>query len=162
MNVKPFSRDLYNKYNDFAIEVAVHFLRQSGYELVDKKECYKSHDFIVTKNNKKYKIEVEVSQNWTSIGFPYQDMSVPFRKAESKADFYIRMNKSGSALFFLPMKQVLSAPVIIKNTCYTKNEMFFNIPVSELKLFYLEDKIWYEDSEEEELEDPTFGVPSNV
>ena len=162
MNVKPFSRDLYNRYNDFAIEVAVHFLRQSGYEFVDKKECYKSHDFIVTKNNKKYKIEVEVSQNWTSIGFPYQDMSVPFRKSESKSDFYIRMNKTGSALFFLPMKQVLSAPIITKNTCYTKNEMFFNIPVSELKLFYLEDNVWYEDSEEEELEDPTSGVPSNV
>lgn len=159
MNVKPFSRELYNKYNDFAIEVAVHFLLQSGYELVDKKECYKSHDFIVTRNNKKYKIEVEVSQNWTSIGFPYQDMSVPFRKSQSKADFYIRMNKSGSALFFLPMNQVLSAPVITKNTCYTKNEMFFNIPVSELKLFYNEDNIWYEDNEEE---NPTSYVPSNV
>ena len=150
MNVKVFDRELYNKYNDFAIVVATKFLGQCGYEFVNKKECYKSHDFIVSKNGHQYKIEVEVSQRWTTIGFPFDSMTVPFRKAESKADFYIQMNKSGTALFFMPMKNVLKASIITKNTCYTRNEMFFNLPVSALKLYYLEDDIYYEDSDEED------------
>lgn len=151
MSVKAFSRELYNKYNDFAIVVATKFLSQSGYKFVNKKECYKSHDFIVSKNGREYKIEVEVSQRWTTIGFPYQTMTVPFRKKDSKADFYIQMNKSGTALFFMPMSDVFEAPIITKNTCYTTNEMFFNVPLIDVKLYYLEDGIFYEDSDEDPI-----------
>lgn len=149
MCYKTFSRPLYEKYNDHGIQVAVSFLRQLGYEPVNFDESYKSHDFVVSKNGQTYKIECEVSAKWTNLQFPYRCMSVPYRKKDSKADFYVRTNPSGTALFFVPMAKVLSAPIIQKDTTYTKNEEFFNVDVAGLTLYYVEDGVWYSDEDEE-------------
>lgn len=143
MSTKKFDAALYAKYNDKGIAVATHFLKQCGFEFVDATECYKSHDFIVHKNGSDYKIEVEISARWNTLAFPYDTMSVPFRKKDSKADIYIRMNANGSSLFACPMKQVFKSPVITKNTCYTTGEKFFNVPVKDLILYTVEDGIWY-------------------
>ena len=68
-------------------------------------------------------------------------MSVPYRKKDSKADFYVRTNATGSALFFCPMSDVHNSPVIVKDTCYTKNERFFNCRLP--PLYIQEDGEWY-------------------
>jgi hypothetical protein len=103
----------------------------------------------VEKNGKQCLIEAEVTEKWTRTAFPYTFMSVPHRKKDSNADYYVRVNAHGNALFFCPMKEVLAMPVITKNTSYTINERFFNVPVSTLTLYYLEDGVWYSDEEDE-------------
>jgi hypothetical protein len=140
-----FSQELYDAYNNHGIQVAVSFLRQLGYEPVSFDERYK-YDFTVSKDGKEYKVETEVSQKWKNRQFPYRNMSVPYRKKDYTADFYIRTNPSGTALFFLPMKDVFEAPVIRKDTSYTQNEPFFNVDTKNLTLYYYEDDAWYCDS----------------
>lgn len=141
MTNKPFSRSLYDQYNTLGIETAVHFLAQQGYTLTDTKEAFKSHDIIVTKDGKPYKVECEVTAKWQSLHFPYRTMSVPHRKKDSKADFYVRTNASGSALFFCPMAHVHGSKVITKNTCYTTNEKFFDCDLP--PLYICEGGEWY-------------------
>lgn len=139
---KPFCRNLYEQYNEMGIETAIHFLNQMGYKVTDRKESYKAWDFRVEKDGKEYGVEVEVTEKWIYKMFPYPYMSVPYRKKDSKADFYIRINKYGNALIWIPMSQVLSAPVITKNTCYTTGEQFFNLKSSSLPLYYQEEGHW--------------------
>jgi hypothetical protein len=148
---KKFSRSLYDKYNQHGIQVAVSFLRQLGYEPINFDEAYKSHDFIVTGNGRTYKVECEVTEKWVDHKFPYRFMSVPYRKKDSQADFYIRTNPKGTALFFMTMAHVKSAPVIYKNTTYTQNEPFFNVDTEGIVLFINEDNVWYMDNEEDDL-----------
>lgn len=147
MCYKTFSPSLYEKYNQQGIQVAVSFLLQLGYEPTNFDECYKSHDFVVSKDGQTYKVECEVTAKWVNRQFPYKCMSVPYRKKDSKADFYVRTNPTGTALLFMPMSKVFAAPVIQKDTTYTKNEKFFNVDVDGLTLYYLEDGVWYSDEE---------------
>lgn len=140
-----FSRELYDKYNKIGVETACRFLQQQGYEIVKTlDDAYGAYDFIVQKDGEEITIEAEVTAKWVGYSFPYRYMSVPHRKKKSVADFYIRTNASGNALFFLPMKQVHSAPVIVKDTCYTTNEPFFNLPVSSLSLWTCREGVWKE------------------
>ena len=142
MSYKPFCRTLYEQFNQMGIETAIHFLAQHGYNVTDRTEVYKDWDFRVEKDGKSYGVEVEVTNKWEYKMFPYPYMSVPHRKKDSKADFYVRVNKHGNALIWIPMAQVLSAPVITKNTCYTSAEKFFNLKSSSLPLYYQEEGHW--------------------
>lgn len=144
---KKFDRGLYDKYNNHGIQVGASFLRQLGYNPINFDEAYKSHDFITEKDGQTYKIECEVTEKWTHIQFPYPYMSIPYRKKDSNADFYIRTNPSGTALYCMRMADVFKAPVIRKNTLYTCNEPFFNVDTKTLTLYYLEDGVWYEEYE---------------
>ena len=139
-----FHQELYDRYNPIGIQVAVSFLRQLGYTPVNFDEKYK-YDFVVEKDGKEYRVECEVTTKWIHKQFPYRYMSVPHRKKDYTADFYIRTNPTGSALFFMPMSKVKEAPVIRKDTSYTKNEPFFNVDTETLTLYYVEDGVWYAD-----------------
>ena len=119
-----------------------------GYTMVNDVESYTSHDFIVEKNGKLFKVEAEVTRKWTDREFPYTNMSVPYRKHDNNADFYVRVNAGGNALFFCPMRQVHSAPIITKNTSLTTDEMFYNVPVKDLTLYYLHEDEWCYDEDE--------------
>ena len=147
---KPFSRALYDQYNQLGIKTAQMFLSQMGFTVVNDVESYTSHDFIVEKGGKLFKVEAEVTAKWTDREFPYPNMSVPYRKKVSNADFYVRVNACGNALFFCPMRQVHTAPVITKNTCLTMNEKFFNVPVNTLTLYYLHEDEWCYDAEDDD------------
>ena len=146
---KKFDKGLYEKYHNHGVQVACHFLSQSGYEIVDTRDvAYGSHDFIVSKDGVQYKVEVEVTEKWKTLAFPYPMMSVPYKKVKnSQADLYVRTNPSGNALFFMPMKDIAEkGEVICKNTIYTTNEPFYNVDVSTLTLYTLQDGEWgYDD-----------------
>lgn len=168
--MKKFSKQLYDECNNQGIQVASHFLSQRGYKVVDTTESYKSHDFVVQKDGKTSKIEAEVSRTWKSRSFPWSHMSVPFRKKDSKADLYIMSNHSGSALFCVPMSDVKSADIIVKDTCFTTGEMFFNLPAKTLTLYYYENGTWWYDLPEpvpvdtgiSPTQDADISVPDSV
>lgn len=144
---KTFSKDLYDKHDDFAKKVAFSFLKQSGYDMTDDAEAYGSHDFVVGKEGKEVKVEVEQKTSWTHDLFPYNTLSVSHRKLNSKADLFFEVNERGTAMALCPMNVVLSSPVIRKNTKLgTVNEPFFDVPISKLRFVYLEDGVWVEDA----------------
>jgi Holliday junction resolvase-like predicted endonuclease len=139
---KPFSKALYDQNNDFGIKTAMSFLQSQGYQFVNANEAYRSHDLIVEKDNKQYKVEVEVSRIWKSLPFPFRTMTVPYRKHHSQADFFIQTNVLGNSLHFCPMSTVKGANVITKDTCYTANEKFFSVSLPKLQHFIFQDGSW--------------------
>lgn len=139
---KPFSQALYDENNKKGIQIANDFLTSQGYKFVNDIEAYKSHDFIVQKDNKTYKVEVEISKIWNTIRFPFKSMTVPYRKKDSQADLFIQTNVFGNSLHMCPMTVVKASPVIRKDTRYTKNEPFFNVSLNSLQHFILEDDSW--------------------
>lgn len=142
MSYKKFSQDLYDQNNNFGIKTATQFLQSQGYTFINDIEAYKSHDFIVEKDNKQYKIEVEVSRIWKDQKFPFQSMTVPYRKQYSQADFFIQTNVLGNYLNFCPMSTVKGANIITKDTCYTTNEKFFSVSLSKVKQFIFQNGAW--------------------
>lgn len=139
---KPFSQTLYNENNQKGIHIATHFLTQQGYEFVNDIESYRSHDFIVKKDNKFYKVEVEVSNIWKNTSFPFRSMTVPYRKQHSQADLFIQTNMFGNYLNFCPMSVVKGSGIIRKDTRYTTNEPFFNVSLNNIQQFILQDGSW--------------------
>ena len=139
---KKFCQALYDQNNQFGIDTAKSFLQGQGYEFVNAIEAYRSHDFIVKKENKLYKIEVEVSRIWKDKPFPFRTMTVPHRKHHSQADFFIQTNVLGNSLQFCPMTTVKSADIITKDTRYTTNEKFFSVPLNTTQHFIFENGVW--------------------
>lgn len=142
MSTLKFSQDRYNQFNDFGIKTATSFLESQGYRFINATESYKSHDFIVEKDGKNYKIEVEVSRIWKQQPFPFKNMTVPYRKKDSQAHFFIQTNVFGNYLNFCPMSIVKSSDIIMKDTCYTTNEKFFNVSLSKLEQFIFQNDAW--------------------
>lgn len=145
-----FNKQLYDEYDTFGKLVATKFMVQEGYELLDDTEAYRSHDLIFIKNQIPTKVEVEVKRVWTSRYFPYSTFTVPYRKRYSQADIYIMLSKNGEGLLVIPMKDVLSADTIVKDTCFTTGERFFSLPISKARFYYLQDGAYYPLEEEDE------------
>ena len=112
--------------------------------LEDQPEVYKAWDFqIFTKEGKLANIEVEYVYTWRDQGRRpprWPNMSVPFRKAESKAVAIFRANHYLDTICFTTLTNVKNSPVIYKNTTnsrsgeVTKAEPFFALPHSKLML----------------------------
>ena len=145
-----FSKNLYDECDAFGKTVAKKFMIQEGYELLDDTEAYRSHDLIFTKDNIPAKVEVEVKRVWSGRYFPYNTFTVPYRKRYSQADLYIMISKNGEALLVIPMKDVLRAETIVKDTCFTVGERFFSIPTSKARFYYLQDGYYYPIETEDE------------
>lgn len=143
---KTFSKELFDRHDKFAKEVVQSLMKALGYEITDEAEAYGSHDFIVSKGNKEFKVEVEQKMGWKQDEFPYTTHDVPCRKRTSKADLFFQINARGTAVMMCPMRTVISSPVVHKNTCLgTVNEPFFAVPVSQVRYYYVEDGQWFED-----------------
>lgn len=148
---KKFDRALYEQCDTFGKTVAKKFMSQEGYKLTSEVEAYKSHDLIFAKDGKHCKVEVEMNLRWMTQNYPYQTLTVPYRKKDSKADFYIMVSKNGEGLLTIPMAEILSAPTIVKDTRYTKQERFFCLPISNARIYFLQDGYYYpiEDDKED-------------
>lgn len=151
MSVKVFNKKLYDECDNFGKLVAKRFMKQDGYELIDETEAYRSHDLIFAKNGVETKVEVEMNRRWHGRHYPYFTITVPFRKRFSKADLYIMIANNGEALLTVPMKDVLRADTIVKDTCFTTQERFFSLPINSVKFYYLQDGYYYpiEDEDDE-------------
>jgi len=143
MSVKVFDRKLYEECDNFGKAVAKRFMKQDGFELIDDTEAYRSHDLIFKKDGQPVKIEVEINRRWQKRYYPYSTVTVPYRKRHSKADLYIMIAKNGEALLTIPMKDVLRADTIVKDTCFTSQERFFSFPIDRVKFYYLQDGYYY-------------------
>ena len=145
---KTFSKNLFDAHDKFAKDVVKSLLEQTGTLVVDETEAYGSHDFIVSRNGKETKIEVERKMGWKQDAFPFSTHDIPHRKKTSKADLFFQVNARGTAVMMCPMSDVLSSPVVHKNTCFgTINEPFFAVPISKVRYYFLEDGVWYEEYE---------------
>jgi len=155
---KTFSRELYNRHDNVAKMIGKSLLTQLKYQVINEEEGYGSHDFIVSKNDEPFKVEVEQKNAWINEIFPFTSHRVSYRKRTSQADIFIQVSKSGNYVAMCPMSVVLSSPVVRTNTSLgTVNEPFFDVPCSAMRYFVLEDGIWYET-----YDDDVPSAPSNL
>ena len=152
MSYKKFDRDLYEKYDTLGKQTVKHFMKQLGYRLVSEEEAYKSHDLVFEKNGDECRVEVQVCRSWETIRFPYATINMPFRKKNNTCDLFVTVNRNGGALLIIPMETMLSSPVIKKDTCYTKEEKFFNAPQSIARQFFNVQGTWLN------VEDETLAI----
>ena len=143
---KTFSKELFDRHDQFAKQVVQSLLKAQGHVITDETEAYGSHDFIVSKGNKEFKVEVEQKMGWKQYVFPFPTHDVSCRKRTSKADYFFQVNARGTAVMMCPMSTVISSPVVYKNTRLgTMNEPFFAVPTDEVRYYYVEDGQWFED-----------------
>ena len=153
---KTFSRELYNRHDNVAKMIGKSLLTQLKYQVINEEEGYGSHDFIVSKNDEPFKVEVEQKNAWINEIFPFASHRVSYRKRTSQADIFIQVSKSGNYVAMCPMSVVLSSPIVRTNTSLgTVNEPFFDVPCSAMRYFVLEDGIWYETYDDDVPSAPT-------
>ena len=143
---KTFSRELFDRHDKFAKDTVKGLLNAMKYEIVDETEAYGSHDFIVSREGQEFKVEVEQKMGWVHHMFPFSTLSVSHRKHTSKADLFFEVNAKGTAVLMCSMSDVLSSPVIRKNTKMgTVSEPFYDVPISKCRFFIVEDGRWFEE-----------------
>ena len=116
------------------------FFEQQGYTIIDDGEHYKAYDFAIKKDGKVETVEVEVKAVWYGTSFPFKTMDVPGRKITSKADWFVQINSTGTALNICSMKTVHSSVQYRKDTKYSKNEIFFAVNLEKVDQFVLQVK----------------------
>lgn len=140
-----FTQELYRLHDNPAKQVGKSLLTQMGYTVINEDEGYGSHDFIVEKDGKQFKVEVEQKNAWVYRKFGFNTHRVSHRKVTSKADIFLQISKNGNYVAMCPMSVVKSSRVVRTNTYLgTVNEPFFDVPASAMKYYDLEDNVWYE------------------
>ena len=153
---KTFTRELYNRHDNVAKMIGKSLLSQMKYQVINEEEGYGSHDFIVSKNDEPFKVEVEQKNAWINENFPFTSHRVSYRKRTSQADIFIQVSKSGNYVAMCPMSVVHASPIVRTNTSLgTVNEPFFDVPCSAMRYFVLEDGIWYETYDDDVPSAPT-------
>jgi hypothetical protein len=141
-----FTRERFNRYDPPAKEASKSLLTQMGYVVVDEREAYGSHDFIVELNGKQFKIEAEQKNGWEFRQFPFRTHRVSHRKHTSQSDLFMQVSKNGKYIAVCPMSVVLASPVVLRDTCFgTKDEPFFDVPTSAMKYYEYDAGVWYEE-----------------
>lgn len=151
---KPFDEEMWRKCDGPTKELIARLLLSSGeytlpVPITDQPEAFKKHDFEIKskKHNRPILVEVEQKRVWTKQhrwqGYPTLD--VPYRKKDSKADFFFMANLHLDTIAFTPMEAVLSSITYCKNTKHnsgrTHNEQFFAVDLANVSFFSIKDNI---------------------
>lgn len=152
--VKKFDSDLYNKYNEIALESAKAF-----YKDVFNIKCIKPYDYkldlkFLPNPSNCIGVEVEVRPVWKSFQkhFPYPTIHVPGRKQKLVDSYdqeslkriqFIAFNGNCTRLLLTNFKTILHSPLVEVSNKYLKNdEYFFNVELENFSPYDLVDGIW--------------------
>jgi len=136
---KPFSRNLYAKYDEVAKQKLISHLISEGHELVDSTESYDA-DVVTKKEGVKYYSEAEVKTAWTG-DWPtnWSDIRILERKKKLLAkhdsiQFYI-FSKDMDKCWCIDGTQLTDDKL---KEAYGRNiysgEQFYHVPYTEAKL----------------------------
>jgi hypothetical protein len=136
---KPFSPDLYAK-NDDAKQLIIDWLNTD-----DEQHAYVNPDqygidiICDTADEHRFFYEVEVKHNWKGATFPFSTVHFPKRKLKfaNEDSFFAMLNHERTHVLIISGQQFLTAPIVRKDTIYTKNEEFIEITISDCKIYEL-------------------------
>ena len=137
---KPFSQELYDR-DDAAKEFVIDFFRtRYGWVVYVNPDQY-GIDLIVENERGRFELEVEVKHNWKGRRFPYPTIHFAARKlkfAQNPINVnFIMLNDDWTYGLVIDGETFASSPIISKNTIYTKNEKFVEVPASKGTLLQL-------------------------
>lgn len=127
--MKKFSKELFEKYDEAARDVAKDWLTEEGWNVRDNPDKYGT-DLIATKDDVYWDVEVEVRASWTG-DFPYKSLQIPQRKAKfAKDNTVFLVFASDFQHFYAVTADTLNlCGFIEKDTKYTEKELFFDVPL---------------------------------
>ena len=146
MNKRPFSKKLYETYDNAAKEKLIGFLELNGHTILNDQEDYNA-DVVSEKDGLTYYNEAEVKVAWTN-DWPshWAEIRIPERK-KRLVKMYAEQN---GVLNFYVFRKDMKQAWRIKDTCLTeeslaeakgkyirKGEKFFHIPYTNAELVIL-------------------------
>lgn len=134
-NVKPFSKELFERYDSAAREIIKEWLSDEGWAVRDNPDKY-GIDLIAEKDGTEWMVEVEVRTSWNG-NFPFKTLNLPTRKAKFKTPQTIFIVVSNDFEHFYAVRgEVLDmCGFIEKDTRLTKGELFYDIPLKFCHLY---------------------------
>lgn len=138
---KPFSKNLYER-DDNAKDQFVDWLKGKGWEAWINPERYGIDVLAVDIHGVDHKFEVEVKHNWKGESFQYETLHYSDRKRkfllEPEHTAFVTFNHERTHALIAPGLVLSSAPTIVKNTIYTKDEKFIEVAVAQCQIIELE------------------------
>jgi hypothetical protein len=128
-STKKFSQKQYVLDDDAKIQL-VNWLNNNGYMAWINPDKF-GIDVLAKKNNENYAFEVEVKHNWKQPEFQYKEVHFAARKFKflKAADnvMFVMFNHQRNKMLFVDAKHFTK--IVSKNTKYTSNETFYEIPI---------------------------------
>jgi len=157
---KKYSKTLDEKTRDIKSKILKYLTKKWNVELKEKENTINLYCKDKNTNEIIFKIVMELRFSWTTSEFPYATVTIPYRKKnllqEDIPIFYIILNKYGTELLITTKEEILNSETITKDTVYTTNEKFYELPLNcfhkgfENLIEYIEIKLELNlDSEEE-------------
>jgi hypothetical protein len=129
---KPFSKTHYNRDDNAKIQV-IDWLTDKGHEAWVNPDRYGIDVMSKTPEGKEMNYEVEVKHNWKGENFKYPGVHFSARKLKFAKDdgtvTFFMFNDDRSYALLVRGEDVLTAPIVMKDTIYTKDEEFIEVPV---------------------------------
>lgn len=134
---KPFSQDLYDKDDEAKEFVMLYFQERYGFIVYVNPDQY-GIDLIVENARGTFELEVEVKHGWKGEKFPFRSLHFAGRKikfAKNPAHVhFITLNDDWTYGLLTSGETIAGAKVITKDTIYTKNEKFVEVPIDKCDL----------------------------
>lgn len=133
--MKPFNKELFEKYDEVARKATKEFLSKKGWEAEDHPDIY-AHDLLATKDGFILLVECEVKALWKSGGFPFPSVQLPARKRKffhPNAVFFIWREDLGDAVYFWARDIDNLETVVVPNKYMASDEHFYQVPVDLVK-----------------------------
>jgi len=135
--MKPFSKELFGRYDLAARTVMRIWLEERGYSVKDNPDKY-GVDLIAIKNGEVTWVEVEVKESWKDE-FQFETLHLPFRKIKfaTKDSVFVIFRSDFNYAFMFKGDVLEDCEVVKKKTKFTKGEdEFFEIPLSKVHKYY--------------------------
>ena len=137
---KPFDPELYDRDDRAKDFVRAFFEQRFGFIAYVNPDQY-GIDLIIENDRGKFELEVEVKQAWTGRNFPYKTLHYAARKikfAENLGNVhFITLNKNWTWGLLVSGDVIATCKIVTKDTIYTKNEKFIEVPLDKCSLLKL-------------------------
>jgi len=137
---KRFDQELYNKDDAAKFFVIDFFTERYGFNVYVNPDEY-GIDLIVENDRGTFGLEVEVKHNWRTVKFPFDSIHFAYRKIKFAKDpanvHFIMLSHNWTWALLVDGETFASSPIVIKDTIYSRNEKFIEVPSSKCRILRL-------------------------
>jgi hypothetical protein len=129
---KPFDLSLYEQ-DDRAKLVVVGFLETRGYDAWVNEDQF-GVDVLADRDGLRWQFEVEVKHGWNGADFPFRSLHYAARKlkwSHEPRTWYCTLNDDWDRMIVVSGEVLGRCQVVFKNTIYTFDEPFVQVPLEE-------------------------------
>ena len=132
--MKPFDQALYDA-DDNAKDLVITWLTQHGWNMHINDDLYGIDLIGQDPLGRDVAIEVEVKHHWTTQSFPFNTVHISARKRKfiKPGAYLVMLNHARTHAITFDFIALSQAHTISKNTIYTTDEMFLELPVSNVR-----------------------------